>query len=204
MSNRKIIGRLMVLLVGAVCGLTTGCSSDHTIALNYQPEKTLSVAGHPKVVLVDLADKREAGDAVGLQVGELRGVLGNISAKVFSKDDPVAWVGHALAAELTHAGFEVVNKKSATGNDSPLVVRGEVTKILLAQKGVYWAGSYSTTIHLRLMIQKKGATIFDDTLTATVMRGVSGGRDDNMINELTRALHDLMDEVLPKIIAAAA
>jgi len=204
MRHRGIRLGLPVLFGLAACAIVAGCCRDHSISLDaYQPQTKLEVVGSPKIALVDLVDKRQADDAVGMQVGELRNAFGAVSNKVYSKAEPIAWVGNALAEELKHAGFDVIKAGPATPEGAAIIVSGEVTKILLAQKGISWAGSYSTTVHLRLVIHKNGSKIYDNEHTATVMRGVSGVRDADLEEELTRALHELMDFILPKIMAVA-
>jgi hypothetical protein len=183
----------VAMLMSALAG---GCSSDHTIILgDYQPRTSLQAAGHPKIVFVDLADKRSPDEAAGSRIGELRGLFGNISASVLSKDNPVAWVNNALCAELKAAGFDV-ERRSAAPKDSALVVRGEVTKILIGEKGVSFAGSYSTTIHVHLVIDKGGRTVYNDENTGTVMTSRGKANDATIKGELERSLQELLDTLL--------
>jgi len=140
------LGILVLSLGGCVLG-------DRKILLDYPPKTDSGMVNQAQaasppigkdivVALAEFADERDEKAVIG----DTQNAYGMRMADVIAVNDVPTWVTDAIRAEMTRAGFTVVDEPTAGGGVDALTVSGEVVKVYTT---AYWSYEAEVSFHAR-------------------------------------------------------
>jgi hypothetical protein len=195
---RKFLTKIVIFFGLFVLSMNIpGCAfGDRHVTWDYRPVMNIKAFSPIRVQLCQFQSSRGLSDE--RKIGQLRNGFHMVTAKVLCEEgNAPEWVRRALAAELTHAGFEIVNPPLAVSKDDDVVITGTMNEFLTDI-----SLQFTTYIRVTLVVTKRGQVNLTKEFSVEEGGASLTASSSEYQRLTTAALTKLMRRAVSEVIAA--
>jgi uncharacterized lipoprotein YajG len=191
--------RVHAMLIGLALSGASGCAfTDVPITLPSTMSTGLSGGEERQVVVVTpFKDERATPDRCGIQKNSYNAE----TARAICSADPAKWMGDMLAAQLTAAGFAVVQDGAA--KPTALAVNGAVMTFFVEPVIGFSSITLETDIRAKLVVSSQSGLVAERTFFTKAVTSAMVARAGNFQTSVDEATQTIVKEMVAAVISLA-
>lgn len=191
--------RVGAMLIGLALGGVSGCAfTDVPVTLPTAMSTGLSGGdGRQVVVLTPFKDERATPNRCGIQKNSYNAE----TASAICSADPAKWMGEMLAAQLTAAGFAVVQRDAA--KPAALAINGTLMTFFVEPVIGFSSITLETDIRAKLVVSSTSGLVAERTFFTKAVTSALVARAGNFQTSVDEATQTIVKDMVAAVISLA-